>query len=318
MKFNRRITSAALAAVLLCSQVGGYASAEEDFTYSGEELIQAEVSKYAPAQVELVKTTSNFSAGRVFWKQIDCDGYEILIKEHGSWRHAGWSAADKSNKLIRGLKKGKTYAFRVRAYNKVNGKKYFGKKSAALRFRTKGYKEKIDGIVYIDGIMIANKTYKLPKDYNPGGLTADTLKAYNKMRSAASKDNIYITCISGFRSYETQKALYESYVRRDGKAAADRDCARPGYSEHQTGMAMDINNASGWFTGTKEAKWLAKHCCEYGFILRYPEGKEDITGYKYESWHISYIGSKKLATKLTKEGLTLEEYFGITSKYRKG
>ena len=317
MKYKRLLTAAA-AAVMLCSQGTVFAASADECYFVDDKLSVTEVSEYAPAQVKLVKATSNFTAGRVYWEQTDCDGYEILLKENGSWRHAGWSGADKTNKLIRGLTKGKNYVFRVRAYNKVGGKKYYGKKSEALRVRTKGYKQKINGITYIDGIMIANKTYKLPKSYDPKGLTADTRKAYNKMLKAAANDGIYLTCLSGYRSYYEQKELYESYIRMYGKTEADRLCARPGYSEHQTGMAMDINNYRGWFDDSPEAAWLEKHCCEYGFILRYPRGKESITGYRYECWHIRYIGSKSLATKLTQKGLTLEEYFGITSKYKNG
>lgn len=308
--------STALAAVMMFTQVAGYASAEQLCTADKQYSSTGE-SSFAPGQVQLLKTTSTFDSARVYWKQLDCDGYEILLKENGSWRHAGWSASDRKYKLIRGLTKGKNYAFRVRAYNKAGGKKYFGKRSAPLRFRTKGYKQKIDGITYIDGIMIANKSYRLPKSYDPGGLTPETLKAYRKMRKAALKDGMYLTYLSAYRSYNDQKELYDSYVKMYGLKEAERLCARPGYSEHQTGMAMDINNATGWFDDSPEAEWLEKHCCEYGFILRYPRGKEKITGYRYECWHVRYVG-KSLATTLTKKGLTLEEYFGITSKYKNG
>ena len=171
----------------------------------------------------------------------------------------------------------------------------------------------IDGITYVNGVLIANKTYGLPKTYNPG-ITAETQKAFTEMQKAAAKDGISLTIKSGFRSYATQEALYQRYVARDGKAAADRYSARPGHSEHQTGLALDINKASDTFNGTPEAKWLAANCWKYGFIIRYPEGKESITGYKYESWHVRYLG-KDLAKSVTESGLTLEEYFGITSAY---
>ncbi|MBR5405993.1 MAG: D-alanyl-D-alanine carboxypeptidase family protein [Oscillospiraceae bacterium] len=170
-----------------------------------------------------------------------------------------------------------------------------------------------DGITYVQGIMIANKTYPLPANYNPG-LQKVAQDAFNEMQAAAAKDGISLTICSGFRSYSTQKALYDKYVARDGKAAADRYSARPGHSEHQTGLAMDINKASSSFNGTKEAKWLAANCAKYGFIIRYPEGKESITGYMYESWHVRYLG-KELAQKVTDSGLTLEEYLNITSVY---
>lgn len=336
---SKRLVSAALAGLMLCTQLGITASADSFFqtaeeqqndaglfsvpeeqgvlTAEDQQFESTEASEYAPAQAQIIKASSNFNSVRVYWQMMECDGYEIEIKVNGSWQHAGWSPAGNSNKLIKGLVKGKTYGFRVRAYNKVDGKKYFGKRSAVLRYRTKGYKEKIDGITYIDGIMIVNKTYSLPRSYYPGGLTSTTLKAFNKMCKASAKDGIYLYCCSGFRSYDTQKQLYESYVWRDGREAADRYSARPGHSEHQSGLALDVNNASSWFDNTAEARWLANHCSDYGFIIRYPQGKESVTGYKYESWHIRYVG-KTLATKLTQNHLTLEEYYGITSRYKNG
>ena len=171
----------------------------------------------------------------------------------------------------------------------------------------------INGITYVQGILIANKTYGLPSTYNPG-LDATALAAFNQMAADAKKEGKTLKICSGFRSYATQNTLYNNYCKRDGKAAADRYSARPGHSEHQTGLAMDINYAGSSFTKTPEAKWLANNCWKYGFIIRYPEGKENITGYKYESWHIRYLG-KDLAEKVYKSGLTLEEYLGITSKY---
>lgn len=167
---------------------------------------------------------------------------------------------------------------------------------------------------YIDGILVVNKSYPLPEDYNPGGLTSETQKAFDKMADAAKNDGIKLTICSGFRSYSYQKQLYERYVAENGQKEADRFSARPGHSEHQTGMAIDVNNASSSFDGTPEAKWLEQNCYNYGFIIRYPKGKEDITGYRYESWHIRYLGTEK-SVELQKSGLTLEEYLDIDSVY---
>ena len=167
---------------------------------------------------------------------------------------------------------------------------------------------------YIDGILIANKTYPLPKSYNPG-VDAEAKKAFNQMAAAAKKDGIKLFIRSGFRSYSVQKSLYNGYVSRDGKAAADRYSARAGHSEHQTGLAFDINSSNSSFEGTKEAKWLAKNSYKYGFILRYPKGKESVTGYIFEPWHFRYIGKEK-AKLVYESGLCLEEYLGITSRYK--
>ena len=184
---------------------------------------------------------------------------------------------------------------------------------------SKGYEiTKKNGIYYIKEILIANKTYDLPSTYNPGGLLSEFNSAFSKMKSAASNDGISLWIKSGFRSYATQKNLYNNYVARDGKAAADRYSARPGYSEHQTGLAADLNEISDTFGDTKAGKWLSDNCWKYGFILRYPKGKESQTGYMYESWHFRYIGDTDIAKQLYNNGnwLSLEEYLGIDSKYK--
>lgn len=174
--------------------------------------------------------------------------------------------------------------------------------------------EVIDGITYIQGIMIVNKTYALPQSYQPGGMTAETKAAFAELQAGATADGLSIISVSDYRSYETQDTLYHNYVARDGQEAADTFSARAGHSEHQTGLAIDCNYAGDAFNDTPEAKWLAENAWKYGFIVRYPQSKESITGFKYESWHIRYVG-KEMADKITKSGLCLEEYFGIDSKY---
>ena len=136
------------------------------------------------------------------------------------------------------------------------------------------------------------------------------------------KKGYQIKLQSGFRSYDTQKKLYNNYVARDGKKAADTYSARPGYSEHQTGLAFDVCTdglpcISSGYDNTEEAKWISDNCYKYGFILRYPKGKENETGYMYESWHLRYIKDKDIAEKLYNNGnwITLESYLGITSEY---
>lgn len=175
-----------------------------------------------------------------------------------------------------------------------------------------------NGVTSIDGLLIANKTYSLPSTYG-NGLTTETINAFNKMKEAAKEEGLNIYISSGFRSYNKQNTIYNNYVARDGKKEADTYSARAGYSEHQTGLAFDVNTISSAFDNTKEAKWLANNCYKYGFILRYPKGKDNETGYMYESWHFRYIGDEALAEKLYNQGdwITLEAYFGITSKYEK-
>ena len=172
----------------------------------------------------------------------------------------------------------------------------------------------VDGITYVNGIMIANKSYGLPEDYCPGEIVHEADVAYDEMKAAAAKAGVSLHIVSGFRDYETQEVIYNRYVAQDGKAAADRYSARPGHSEHQTGYSMDLNSLSTSFGQTTEGKWLAQNCWKYGFIIRYPQGKENITGYMYEPWHVRYLG-KDTAKAVYESGLTLEEYLGIDSKY---
>ncbi len=167
---------------------------------------------------------------------------------------------------------------------------------------------------YINGILIANKTYALPQAYAPGDLTTATQEAFAQLKSAAAEQGLSIWNQSGYRSYETQQRLYNNYVQRDGKDQADTYSARPGHSEHQTGLALDLNTIDMSFEQTAEFTWVSQNCYKYGFIIRYPKGKESITGYQYEPWHLRYLGVET-ATDVYNSGLCLEEYLGITSTY---
>lgn len=168
----------------------------------------------------------------------------------------------------------------------------------------------------VNGVVIANKKYPLPASYNKGE-DPNARAAFDKMATAAKAEGIELVAFSGFRSYEYQKTLYDRYVSRDGKDAADRYSARPGHSEHQTGLAFDIGEKDRedlWLTSafgeTKAGQWLAQNSHKFGFILRYPKGKESITGFMHEAWHFRYLG-EDLAKKVYEAGVTLEEYLGI-------
>lgn len=160
-------------------------------------------------------------------------------------------------------------------------------------------------------IVIANKHYPLAADYNPGE-DPTALAALHELIAAMQAEGYAISDqYSGFRSYETQVGLYQSYVDQDGVAAADRYSARPGYSEHQTGLAFDLIDTSGNLVQEPGAsKWLLKNAAKYGFIVRYQEGKEASTGYMPESWHLRYIGED--AKDVAASGKSLEEYFNFT------
>lgn len=161
-----------------------------------------------------------------------------------------------------------------------------------------------------DEIVIANKHYPLSKDYNPGEnptAKAELMKLIAAMQEAGFPISDHY---SGFRSYETQTQLYQNYVNQDGKAEADRYSARPGYSEHQTGLAFDLIGTNGdLVTEEKAAQWLLDHAADYGFVVRYLKGKEKETGYMAEEWHLRYVG--KEAKEIAASGLSLEEYYGF-------
>ncbi|MGL5416040.1 MAG: M15 family metallopeptidase [Clostridium sp.] len=173
----------------------------------------------------------------------------------------------------------------------------------------------VNSPLYINNILLVNKDYALPKSFNPGN-NKKMLAAFKSMQEAAKKDNITINIGSSFRSYSYQKNLYNSYVKSLGKKHADKFSAKPGHSEHQTGLSVDIVGSNSKtainskFDNTKEAKWLLSNAHKFGFILRYPKGKEHITGYKYESWHYRYVGVSH-SKYFYDNTLTLEEYLNI-------
>lgn len=183
--------------------------------------------------------------------------------------------------------------------------------------------------------VIANKLRPLnPRDYAPQLVTpkmalrlqptaaemkvSSAMKAdLESMNAAAKQAGLTLMLASGYRSYQTQIAVYNNEVKTYGQAAADRESARPGFSEHQTGLAADLAPASGkcvvedCFASTPEGAWVAAHAYEYGFVIRYQNGKEATTGYRYEPWHVRYVG-KALAAELNKQGNpVLETFFGL-------
>lgn len=179
---------------------------------------------------------------------------------------------------------------------------------------------------------LVNKQNKLPEDYSPSDLVYPDVRfifnekvdkrkmrkeaaaALEKMFKAAEDDNIQLAGVSAYRSHETQTTLFERYVERDGLEKARTYSAFPGTSEHETGLAIDVSGSDGkcaaadCFADTDEAIWLEQHAHEYGFIIRYLEGKEEITGYQYEPWHLRFVGTE-LAAELEQSGETLEEYY---------
>lgn len=176
-----------------------------------------------------------------------------------------------------------------------------------------------------DPLVLVNKYHSLPQDYVPelmelgatygtGSLTPEAAQAFFAMADAAREDGISLRSVSAYRSYSYQEQLYERYVDQSGTEAADTFSARPGYSEHQTGLALDINTASSsaHFEESEEFAWLEEHCAQFGFLLRYPQGKQDITGYRFEPWHYRYVGIET-AQRCVQLGLTYDEYLAYQS-----
>ncbi len=163
-----------------------------------------------------------------------------------------------------------------------------------------------DGVTYVGGILLVNKEYSLPKSYGDG-LDSEAYTAYIRMKRASGYE---MKIVSGFRSYSKQEGTFAYWASIDGAEVASTYSARPGHSEHQTGLAMDITSLSQSYGKTAEGKWLAANCHEYGFIIRYPKNKTDITGYMYEPWHVRYLG-KSTAKLVHDSGLSLEEFLGV-------
>ncbi|MBY0154875.1 M15 family metallopeptidase [Cytobacillus oceanisediminis] len=185
---------------------------------------------------------------------------------------------------------------------------------------------------------LVNKQFSLPDGYEPSKLMIpdvafsygkldleksylrqDAAQALEKLFTGALNEGVELFAVSGYRSFTRQSQVFEAEVSKVGKEKAVQAVAIPGSSEHQTGLSMDISSRSAnlelseEFGETREGKWLAENAHRYGFILRYPKGKEGITGYKYEPWHFRYVGTEA-ATVIYEKKWTLEEYFDIVKK----
>lgn len=199
----------------------------------------------------------------------------------------------------------------LNGFARVNYNEYAGYVDAArLENASKDNQFKV-----MEGTLIANKEFGLPETYDPGLKTEVSIQ-FEKMKADVESEGMTIDIGSGYRSYEYQLGVIERNIAAVGEEETMRSVAPAGKSEHQTGLAIDIindepeTNIDESFKDTDEGIWLAANSYKYGFILRYPQGKEEITGYMYEPWHFRYVG-EELAAKIFDSGLTLEEYFGI-------
>ena len=177
------------------------------------------------------------------------------------------------------------------------------------------------------GVVVNKRRPNSPINHTPGDLTwvgpqlmrSEAARQMSQLVSSASAAGVPITLVSGFRSYDTQAGLYNTYVSLYGQAGADTISARPGYSEHQTGLVMDIGNPNGvcalqaCFVNTPAGQFAAAHAWRYGFIVRYTNGFDFVTGYTYEPWHLRYIGVRAAADMRNRGFQTLEQYFGLAA-----
>ena len=191
----------------------------------------------------------------------------------------------------------------------------------------KGYEDYIDADTNKGNLILANKLnylgdyipdnlVKVDSDYCMQGevmLQAEAYQSLKEMFDAAREEKMYFYISTAYRSFDFQTALYNSYLVYDSQEVVDTYSSRPGFSDHQTGLACDIGKVGykfSSFTDTPECKWLHENAYKYGFILRYPEGKENITKYDYESWHFRYVG-KDASTFIHDNNITLEEYYAF-------
>ncbi|SFE84138.1 M15 family metallopeptidase [Alteribacillus iranensis] len=207
-----------------------------------------------------------------------------------------------------------------------------GREAVSLKVDDQGLLSEPD-----DTLALVNKEYRLPADYQPNDLTVPDVpfpfeenhpkkqlrepaaRALENLFADAEKEGFSLFAVSGYRSYDRQEAIYTANVEADGEEAANQYSAKPGESEHQTGLSMDVSSLSNdfglttEFGETPEGQWLKENAHRHGFIIRYPEGKTEITNYQYEPWHIRYVGDEA-ATIMYEDNLTLEEYYGLSGK----
>lgn len=164
---------------------------------------------------------------------------------------------------------------------------------------------------YINGILLVNKDYGLPPTFGNGDDPTALAKLQQLQRDAQAQGINISNSYSGYRSYQDQTQLYNNYVNVHGEEEANTFSAKPGFSEHQTGLTFDLKDFKGQLVEDPiTSQWIKDNCAQYGFIVRYPEGKEEITGYIYEPWHLRYVG-EEVANQIMNNNTTLEQYLGV-------
>lgn len=241
---------------------------------------------------------------------------DITIYENEEYKEPGYTSIDNHDKdissnveVINNLNNKKAGTYKI-IYISTDSSNNITTKERNVIVKEKSLYQPSQTPTYINGILLVNKKYALPSTYNPGVDTTAN-NALKQLQQDANKAGYNIPLLSAFRSYSRQQTIYNNYVARDGYTLADTYSARPGHSEHQTGLAFDVGAIDDYYGDTPAGKWLATNSHKYGFIIRYPKGKTHITGYKYEPWHIRYIGIEH-ATNIYNKNITLEEYLQVS------
>ena len=262
---------------------------------------------YTKDQVEIILTLKDNQIDTILNKKMDknipvfikqkyflfknLDRYLAYYKDHKD---------DKKSHIVSIVNVGADYEW----YDKKNIKEADTKKGKLILINKFNH---IDKSYTPKNIIAVSNQYA----YGDNSITEEAFNNFKNMFYAAKKEDLTLIITSSYRDYETQAKLWNQYSNAYGDDYADSVSARAGYSEHQSGYAIDIvtyNSVMNDFEKTDEFKWLQKHAHEYGFILRYPKGKEDITGYDYESWHYRYVG-KEVATAIKEKKITYDEYY---------
>ena len=260
---------------------------------------------------------------------------KLLSKYYSEKELVKFTKDKKKNKLLLNLMSNKYYLHKnldtYLEYQDLNPNKSLEDviKEVNIRHNYAYYEGTIETDTSLNYEMLVNKYYFLTSEYEPNDLVtistryawgaagskkirSEAYEAFIKMHEAANSEGIYLMVNSAYRDYNSQERVYNQYKNNQGEAYADKIAARPGFSEHQTGLALDIfslnNSTQATFKDTDAYRWLKDNSYKYGFILRYPEGLEKITGYDFESWHYRYVGVE-LAKKIYDSGLTFDEYY---------
>lgn len=256
------------AALLLCLAVLGFSVwllfVPNHLNHVGEtSVLQSSTADPGTAAVTSDSGTVQNSDAQAFLAVLEGNTAQLSA---GKWKSSDESVATvDSNGTVTGVKQGSCQI--------TDGSSTYQVDVRRLEQREEG--------TYVDGILIVNKSYPLSENYDPG-LQPVTKDAFQKLSDAAAQEGLDIYIGSDYRDYAYQVKIYNNYCNLYGWEQADSFSARPGYSEHQTGLTIDCNTIDDAFGDTQESVWLAQHCADYGFIIRFPKGKESITGYQYE------------------------------------